>query len=459
MTCGTGSVTTAIGFVDLATFKDLEAYLYGGCNAVTYFVRSIKKANWFSIVAISLRHVSGVPGFNNEFSASVNRSGDYVLNVWLRVKVPQIQIPLTIGGQQTFLNSSIRWTRNFMHNLIKCVEISFNELVVESFDNAWLDFNFYLRIDASKKVGYENMIGNIASMTTPVGPGVPLGTGGFFNLPLPFWFTEDSGISLPVAALPFNDIKINYTFRDWTEILVLEPGTIAGGGATPATLASIAAPVLTVETFAHYAVVHNDERVKMGKCPRDIVITQVQDLQESSFLATSAGLENSYDLRLSHAVILMVWAARNNATAGEWSNYTTEPDYAGLDPISSTAIVYENTNRVNMGSDYYSLVAPYYWSDAIPEVTGIHFFSYALHPWRIDPSGSTDMSALANVSIIADASPAAFNAQSNPALDKSGVQITHLDGTNFAQSWRFVFRARNHNIVRLSGGSLGLPVL
>jgi hypothetical protein len=463
-------VTPAIGFVDLATFSDLEAYLYGGSNAVTYFVRSIKKSNWFSFLPVTLRHVSGVPGFGNDFSASVNRSGDYVLNSWLRVQVPQIQLPVTgADGSALYLDSSIRWTRNFMHNLIQKVNISFNELVVNEFDNHWLDFNHYLRTRGSKQVGYRNMIGDISSMTTPVGPGVPLGTGGFFNLVLPFWYGEDSGIALQAAALPFNDIKINYFLRDWTELLVLQAGTAAAGGVRAATTSDVymtgkslqTVPKLTVvETWSHYAIVHNDERVKMGKAPRDVVIHQVQELQEVAFDATVSGVQQSYDLRLSHAVHLMVWAARNNATTGEWSNYTTEPNYAGLDPISNSALVYENTFRMNMGSDYFSLVAPYLYSDAIPEETGIHFMTYAIHPWCLDPSGSTGMSKLANVSIVHDPSPAATNASSASApVDKDGVAIVTQAGAVFPQKYRHVFRARNWNIVRASGGSLGLPVL
>ena len=69
-------VTPAISFVDLATFSDPESFLYGGLESVTYFIRAVKKANWFSFVHINLKHQDGTPNFGNSFSASVNRSGD-----------------------------------------------------------------------------------------------------------------------------------------------------------------------------------------------------------------------------------------------------------------------------------------------------------------------------------------------------------------------------------------------
>lgn len=455
------SVTPAIAFVDLATFDELAAYMYGGCMAVTYFVRSVKKSNWFSFVAIGLRHVSGSPDFGQEFSASVNRSGDYVLNVWLRVKVPKIK--LNEVGLLNDQRIDVRWTHNFMHQLVKHADITFNELCVHEFDSCWLDFNHYFRTTASKRVGYDTMIGEVEDMTDfqelqsaggAAGPDL-LGTGGYFNLPLPFFFTEDSGVALPVAALPFNDIKINYCLRAWEDMIVVNVGGQPASAAERATVISklvteAGTPVKLqhVETNAHYAVIHNDERVLMGKCPRDILIHQVQLLQEQPFLQST---QNSFDLRFSHAVHFLAWAARNETIVGELSNYSVlsldndavdgTVNLNGFDPIAQTVLIYENTARVDMGADYYSTVVPYYWCDVIPDISGMHGYSYSLEAFGLDPQGSTGYSKLANVSICL--TPSAEAADSERSGDK----------------YKFCLRARNHNVVRLSGGSLGLPVL
>ncbi|ALX27597.1 major capsid protein [Golden Marseillevirus] len=318
-------VTAASGFVDLATFSDLEAYLYGGCSAVTYFVRAIKKANWFSFLPVVLRNIAGLPGFGSEFSASVNRSGDYVLNTWLRVRVPLIAIRPTNGAGAINANATIRWTRNFMHNLVEKINITFNDLIVHEFDNYWLDFNAQANIDASKRIGYRNMIGDIPAMINPVTTGNPLGTGDFFNLPVPLFYSEDSGLALAVSALPFNDIKINYTLRRWQDLLVLNTGV----GANPPTyddvvqvsydstftlIYSTSAPALTnVETWCHYAVVHNDERVKMGKNPRDMVIKQVQKVNETTINLSQLNALLPIDIRISHAVVAYFFAIQNSS--------------------------------------------------------------------------------------------------------------------------------------------------
>lgn len=468
------STTTAASslFIDLATYSELEGFLYGGPNSITWFVASVQKSNWFSFIPITLRHISGCPDFGAQnVAASVNRSGDYVLSIWFRAQIPKIGLVPAVGTTLN-ANSTIRWTKNLMHNLFWKIQITFNELIVQEFDNYWMDANYQFRLRGSKRIGYRNIIGDIFSMTNPVGPNTALGTGGYFSCPFPFWFSEDSGIALPVAALPFNDVKVNYNFRSWQELVVINPGTVAGGSVnattnnvyafTSAGIATTNVPTLVdPQTFAHYVVVHNDERVKMGDAPRDMLIHQIQEAQISPFKDITT--RTSFDIRLSHAIVNFVFMAENyswyNIGKGQYgrelSNYTTNYNYTGSDPLSYSQLLYENTPRLAMGTDYYSLICPYYRSTAIPEETGYHMWSYALKPWDpTHPSGSTNYSKLANVSIAHDGSPAAISASgiNGAPQDEDGNLIVFppIAGvqTPFPQVWKHVFIAKNHNIAR-----------
>jgi hypothetical protein len=479
------AVSAAITFIDMATFSDMESFIYGGPTATTCFVLSVHKANWFSFVPICLRSIGTINFGHKNCSYSINRSGDYVLNLWFRAQIPKIQL-VNPQGSSLFQDARVSWTRNLMHNLFEHVSITFNELSVQEFDSFYLDFNYQLRLPDCKRIGYRNMIGDIASMTTPLGPEVPLGTGGYFSCPLVFWFSEDSGLALPVAALPFNDIKVCYHLREWQNLVIVYPGTanVGGfGGANTGVAANTThvkqvgnpseSPVLIdAQTFAHYAVVHNDERIKMGDAPRDMLITQIQRTQRCAFKDCSS--RTSFDLRFSHPIKLLMWAALNVTLqraghgGGEWSNYTTEHGYGGVDPLVFSSLAYENSIRFAHGSDYFSLTQPYYYSDAIPSETGYHMYSYALKPWACNgASGSTNYSKLANVAISHDMSPAAIAASGASAtgipLYSNGEPIMHPDASGILQPlkqlYEHVFMANNHNIVRIANGSLGHPIL
>ena len=79
---------------------------------------------------------------------------------------------------------------------------------------------------------------------------------------------------------------------------------------------------------------------------------------------------------------------------------------------------------------------PYHHAQSIPtDEAGMHLYSYALDLMKVDPCGSTNFGMLTNISII-------------PA------SIAGLTG-----SWELVVNGINHNVIRVTGGALGFPIL
>ena len=105
----TSNVTS--GFIDLATFDEIEKYMYGGPDATAYFVRETRKSTWFTQVPVVLSNAAGSPGFNQDWSVNISRAGDYLLQTWLRLSTPTI----TLSCASSL--GTIRWTNNLMHNL------------------------------------------------------------------------------------------------------------------------------------------------------------------------------------------------------------------------------------------------------------------------------------------------------------------------------------------------------
>jgi hypothetical protein len=461
MSMSSSNITS--GFIDIATFDEIEKYMYGGPTATAYFVREIRKSTWFTQVPVPLSRNTGNAAFGQEWSVSISRAGDYLTYAVLRVNIPQLTFSSTAPATM-----SLRWTRNFMHNLIREATITFNDLVAARFDNYYLDFWTSFTTPASKRVGYDNMIGNLSTLINPVAPGGSLGpVGGVnLNLPLPFFFTRDSGVALPTAALPYNDMQINFNFRDWTELLVLTDSA-AVPPASPYKQIVVgthiaAAPVLgNAQVWANYAIVSNEERRRMGCAIRDILIEQVQTAPRQNYTPLTNSMP-TYDIRFSHAIKALFFAVRNKTGSSEWSNYaTSSPVVTGTtvnyepagsyDPIANTTLIYENTNRLGaMGSDYFSLVNPYYHAPAIPTSIGYHLYSYSLHFFDLDPMGSTNYGKLTNVSIVPQVSAAAVAGAGGTGGES---------GSNFPQLYEWITVAVNNNIIRISGGALGFPIL
>lgn len=476
MTLCTSNLTT--GFIDLATYDEIEKYMYGGPDATAYFVRETRKATWFTQVPVVLSRSGGAPAFGADWSVTISRAGDYLLSTWLRLTVPEVK-PKFNGADKR-----IRWTRNFMHNLIKEVCITFNDLVAARFDNFHLDFWSAFTVPTSKRTGYNNMIGSVRELNEPSGPGgyqetIPART---LNLPLPFFYSRDTGVALPTAALPYNEMKINFSFRNWTELLILDDLDLYDtAGSTysraPTTDELESEPVLTdIQVWSNYAIVSNDERKRMACAPRDMLIEQVQTAPRQTFNPKDSAPR--FDIRFSHAIKVIFFAVRNKTIPSVWSNYTTASHVpagtsvsytppGALDPILSTSLIYENTNRLSqLGSDYFSLINPWYHAPAIPTETGYHMYSYSLDFVCLDPMGSTNYGKLTNVSIVPEPSPAALIGNLGSGLPSPAGSTAEFiktrnreSGVDFPQSYEFVTTAINNNVIRISGGALGFPVL
>lgn len=445
------------GFIDLATYDEQEKYLYGGPDAVAYFVRETRKSTWFTIVPVVLSRASGQPQFGQEWSVTISRAGDYLVQSWLRVTIPEVTI-----SENAPEGTTIRWTRNLMHNLVREAAITFNDLVAARFDNYHLDFWSAFTVPAGKRTGYNNMIGNINELIQPSAslPSVTL------NLPLPFFYTRDSGVALPTAALPYNDIRVTFSFRSWSELLI-QTNPAPAPGASPFSQVNVAylvggEPQLQcVQVWSNYAIVSSDERKRMACAPRDILIEQVQTAPIQTY-SPAQNSQPSYDIRFSHSIKALFFSVRNRTLQPEWSNYTSvspalvssEVDFYpahSSDPIKNTSLIYENTARLScMGSDYYSLVNPWYHAPVIPLETGYHMYSYSLDFFCLDPMGSTNYGKLTNVSIVPVASEDAVTAASDAGF------ATY---NSLKQKYDFITTAVNYNIVRISGGALGFPVL
>jgi hypothetical protein len=471
------------GFVDLATYDEIEKYMYGGPTAAARFVRKVTKSTWFTQVPAPLTIQGGNPNFGQSFVTKITRGGDYLLYCWLRLTIPSVQATSgTLFGPYT----RIRWTRNLMHNLIANAQFEANSLALHQFDNYFLDFWAAFMVPAGKRNAYNNMIGNIPALTNP--PNYSTVANAFntlpsytLNLPLPFFFTRDSGVAYPTAATPYNEMTFTINFRPINQLLIQD----AVGGPSQGVSAPVdstayqfigvtsGVPLTNVQIWANYAIVSNDERKRMGLAPRDILIEQTQEAPLQVFSpATNAA--PSFDLRFAHSVKALFFACQNVTNSAEGSNYTAASPYIAVaggaanvnfspagatDPYAAISLLYENSGRLNMGVDYYSLINPFYHAVSVPLETGYHAYSYTLDMASIDPMGSTDYGKLVTVTEIPLASADAVSSASGhgtvTAPDPVGLPL----GWGLNQTYQNVTVAVSNNVIRVSGGAVGFPVL
>lgn len=502
------NVNTTTGYVDLATFAPSTAYAYGGENAITYFVSQVVKSTWFTIATARLT-VTGTAKTGSEFQVQITRAGDVLLHTYFIVNVPAVvltQATTVSTCTTTVANTGAKWVKRLGHNLFRECCISFTDLVAQKFTSAYMDFFYAFAVPAGKREGYLNMIGDTPDLNLE---GLDWNTGRLpqknIIVPLPFYFDQDSGVGIPMAALPYQEVRLNVVTAALDQLLSV--WQINGTNLAPTTLsgslfASGVIPDITeMSAYAHYALLGNDERKQMGCGVRDIYMIQTQETITGTSNPNASSTAAYTDIRFSHDIKYLYFGLVNT-TNYQWdkSNYTSAPSFItnqgtwahaegfNTDPIKRIELRYENNIRFDMIVEQASLLVPYYYFESIPLETGYHAISYALDALSNNPCGSTNYSRLTNVSITLYYSDDGLRAQAGAlsaacygtfpyqvgiltqfanvfapwAASKSDPIGNTTLGPNFYwknQTFNIYICGVNWNITRVAGGAIGFPVL
>ena len=185
---------------DLDSYGNLEKFAYNVGkydffgDKYNYFEREVVKSEYFTVNVLPLTKCYEN---KNECSFIITNKIDLLLNATLRVKIPSIEL------KDEYKNHTISFKRNLMHNLIKKCSFRSNDIVVQEFDNLFLDIWNAYTTPIDKSAGYQKMILDIPFEIE----GCSELTG---NLPLPFFFSRDPKLCFTDLCFTTNQINNRY---------------------------------------------------------------------------------------------------------------------------------------------------------------------------------------------------------------------------------------------------------
>jgi hypothetical protein len=497
--CQNAPTTT---FVDLATLSSsIAAKLYcTGANAITYMAKLQHCITPGAQTPISLSQ-TGTADFGQEATWTYTRASDYAWYAWLRCTLPAVSVNTSAaalaGADLDTLR--IRWTPKVGHALINRACLTANEVSMHEFPGYYLDFWAAFTVPASKAEGYANMIGDVPQLngtlpgTGPV-PCDPLSLPSWtLNVPLPWFHARNNTYyqaqhkALPMAALPYNEIKATIEFRNLSELLIAEYDTTAEVPVhvieclNPAWIKDASTLRLTNVCYVvNYITVSNEERKKMGCANREYLIEQVQELKPFSITPSTSPTFSNITIPFNFPIRFLMFGVRNVTNPCEHGNYTTlqsfmpataldtlngacQPAYLcpGSDPFASVDLSYEGTYKLQtQPPDFFSLVQPYFHAVSVPVQCGYHLYSYGLNIYSYENDFSTNYSKLTNVTLSGEysADAIALSAGANAAV-LNALAVGASTKITQAQKYKLFVLAHNFNILRVAGGTTGFPVL
>ena len=390
------------GLLQLACYGAQDIYLTGNPQ-ITFFVAVYRRYTNFAIQNIS-QYFNGNSDFGQKVYCLVDRIGDLINQVFLRVKLPSLQNFNYVdeGGNLV----EYYWVNSVGHAIVKIIEIEIGGVVVDRQYGLWLEIWSELTVPVNKRPGFYEMIGKSENP-------INLANNGELDLyvPLYFWFCKNIGLSLPLIALQSQEVRFNVTFRKYEELIISSNGL-------PLDLGSNSLEITQTYLDIDYIFLEDNERKIFAKNNHQYLIEQLQVYATSM---TSNGLRQDPTnplkkdripdlnqnilLNFNNPVKELLWVIQNSTVlsvypfgGNEWFNFSTQyyknGKINGSDPLINGKLIFEGQDLIDIKpAKYFRTVVPYQRHTNTPN-NFIYNYCFSTNPEDFQPSGSCNFSRI-----------------------------------------------------------------
>jgi len=263
------------GLMQLVAYGAQDIYLTGNPQ-ITFFKVVYRRHTNFSMETIQ-QSFSGdaIVGVDeNESSCTISRNGDLIHKIYL-----------TADGSRHNIKEGSK--------IIKEVELSIGGQKIDMYTQEWQDIWNELTTTSSKSMGLKSMTSDIGEggLTTYVGNSSVRN----IQIPLLFWFCRNPGLSLPLIALQYHDVKLNFIFNKITKLG-------KSNETTP----------LNLVLYVDYIYLDTDERKRFAQVSHEYLIEQLQIIETNN--------DTRINLNFNHPVKELIWTSQSYTTSNSYHN-------------------------------------------------------------------------------------------------------------------------------------------
>jgi hypothetical protein len=452
-------------FTDLVAMglQDMELMSHALGDSVLTFWRFVSmKHTPFALEPVYEDGVNVQFGGTSTFKLS--KQSDLVYSTFLEVTLPGICGATTAAGAPLEgVGQEPHWCQAVGQHVIQKCQLQIGGVVVDTLYSDWLFMNEELSGRPGRRLS--EMTG---AYDTVAQRQAQSRRSQVLYVPLPFWFSQNSGLALPVVSLHFHSVEFRFTWATRASCISLPSGSSATSAALvfkrtdgntnaeedDLTKTAVADSDLACRLLYFGVYLDESERSKYAMSQFQQTITQVQKHTAGSIshsvtapTETTASKQVSERLLFNHVVSEIVFALRRSdnvtrtsgvTSANEHFNYGGAIDHAdltgaALDPVKSASIKFNNNDRVkDMPGSFYRLVTPYVHHTSLPREY-VYCWSFALDPEDAQPTGGANFSRIDNAHLVLNIDSRCFGA----------------GGTNTVDLLIF---ARNYNVMRYMFG-------
>lgn len=317
------------GLMQLVAYGAQDVYLTGNPQ-ITFFKVVYRRHTNFSMECIE-QTFSGNPDFGRKVSVTISRNGDLITKLYLRVELNPV-IDRVFAGK-------FAWVRRLGHELINNIEFDIGGTQIDKHYGTWLDVWYELTHKTEQEKGYNKCIGDVPELTalSTARPDGTLKDAYTLFVPLQYWFCRNPGLSIPLIALQYHEVKLHVEFNPANRLGVFTHGF-------DTRLLSMKEATLLVD----YVYLDSEERRRFAQVGHEYLVEQLQFTGKESVPTTTGGQTNMRPkLQFNHPTKELVWAVQGgNFTNGNrflaythLDDWTTALDEAALNIANGMFVV------------------------------------------------------------------------------------------------------------------------
>jgi Large eukaryotic DNA virus major capsid protein/Major capsid protein N-terminus len=294
------------GLMQLVAYGAQDVYLTGNAQ-ITFFKVVYRRHTNFSMECIELS-LNGTPDFGRRSTVTITRNGDLITKMYLLVTLNQVIPSANLGAK-------FGWVRKLGNALIDYIEVEIGGSKIDKQYGVWLNIWYELARDAGKQErGYAKLVGDVPELTSynsDIKPEYKM------FVPLKFWFNRHVGLALPLIALQYHEVRLNFEFNNVAQLIVANDAFKANDANSLS--------LKDVQLLVDYIYLDSEERRRFAQVGHEYLIEQLQFTGTESVNSQTG----KYKLDFNHPTKELIWAVTNgNYTSGQkFVCYTNAEDW------------------------------------------------------------------------------------------------------------------------------------
>ena len=397
---------------------------------ISFFKYAYKKHTRFAIENIKLEF-DKLPTIepeiiDAEYNCKIDRIGDLLKNLYFCCTLPAIY---------SSSNLAFKWVKNIGHILIKKTTIKIDGIVIDTLTSDWLNIWNELTIDTE---GYNQMIGNIDSLTNPsltskkkiilknnkfiynyypnssITDRVPSINSYDIVVPLSFWFTKNPSLALPLLRLQANEVILTIQFENSENLYTVYSDDLEENisplfynelySKNLENSNIIKRPSINIKSFiktniiypyieASYVFLGDKERnTILNKVNIQYLVEQINITSQTPIPANKNSITN-ITVNTNKPTKEIIWIIRRedyklkfNSHSNYMASFRNNNDYEILNRAS---IIWDKSKIIvdEKKGIFFNKIQPYNSHSIIPISNGLYLYSFALNPEKNNPSG------------------------------------------------------------------------